>query len=204
MTMKTPEPPPTPPPAEPAPSFGGFAAPPERELIPETGRRFPLWPVVALIVAALVIASGIMISRSDLARAQKLSGLCLENLKDLSQAAHIYAEDYQGRFPQSQSWMDQLQPYLDRKWLTFQCPAALDQKYAYAMNSALSRFPMAELTHPAAALFFETKQGRRPNFADTGPAVKFPNRHLGGNNFALAGGGVVHLPGGAPVQWAPK
>lgn len=114
---------------------------------------------------------------------------CLSNLKQIDLGMLMYTQDHDQHLPDAATWMDDIKPYLVNEQL-HKCPGAPHLEYGYAMNAALSKRSMAEVTQPAlTAIVFDSDLGTRN--ASGGPdAVANPPRHNGGNNYAYADGHV--------------
>ena len=129
---------------------------------------------------------------------------CMSNLKQLSIAALMYAQDNDGALPEADKWMDQLAPYLDHLHSedAFRCPAAPDLEYGYAMNAALSGMKLNQVKDPSnTVLFFESSLGTR-NASGSVDAVCDPGRHDEGSNYSFADGSArcsTSVPGFDPL-----
>ena len=125
---------------------------------------------------------------------------CLSNLKQLSLAAMMFAQDHDQTLPSADQWTDQLMPYLKNEAI-LKCPAAPELECAYALNAALAGKRLKDLPNPAEAiLFFESNLGKR-NATGTLEEVAVPGRHRGGNVYAFADGHIKWMgepPGAAP------
>ena len=98
------------------------------------------------------------------------------NLKKLSLAIIMYAQDNDQKLPDADKWVDEIMPYVKNE-AVFRDPAAPDLKYGYAFNRALSGVPMTALEDPAmTVLLFESTTGKK-NAADAGASVPMPGRH---------------------------
>ena len=96
-----------------------------------------------IATAACIVAVTYMIFLAPAFRSARSSGqshVCKDNLKRLSQALGMYAQDWDGRYPPANAWMDCIDndKYLgpDRSTV-FHCPAA-SSLYGYAMNAQFS------------------------------------------------------------------
>ena len=107
---------------------------------------------------------------------------CLSNLKQLSLAALMSAQD-RGHLPQADSWCGELEPYV-RANAVFSCPAAGDG--GYAMNPAVAGQPVPD--HSRLPLFFDAVTPGDP----TRPAPEA--RHLLYANVAFTDGSCRHTP----------
>jgi prepilin-type processing-associated H-X9-DG protein len=114
---------------------------------------------------------------------------CASNLRQVALAAHLYANDHEGRLPAADNWVEALQPYFqNRDILRFlRCPDAPGQPVAYALNSRAAGQRIEDLPTDM-VLFFETSKNE-PNPADAGTSVAV--RHPGGANYAFVDGHVI-------------
>jgi len=114
---------------------------------------------------------------------------CMNNLKQITTGAYMYAEDHDDTLPDADKWVDQVMVYLENARL-FSCPSS-DLEYAYAMNSALSGVKTEDIGKPSeTVLFFESNLGVR-NAHGNPDDVAAPPRHDGGNFYAFADGHVA-------------
>ena len=119
------------------------------------------------------------------------------NLKKLSLAIIMYAQDNAQRLPDADKWVDEITPYL-KSAAVFHDPSAPDLRYGYAFNLALSRVNLSTLEDPAVTvLLFESADGRK-NASGTGGTVPKPGRQNGGTDYAFADGHVKWIGDAAP------
>ena len=115
------------------------------------------------------------------AKSTAQSHVCTNNLKRLSQALAMYAQDWDAHYPPANAWMDCIDKdkYLgpDRT-AVFHCPAANSQ-YGYAMNAFLSGRSDRDIDNVDTVLLFETDS---------------PTRNAGGtqNSIALRRHGLLN------------
>lgn len=103
-------------------------------------------------------------------RAQTLA--CVNNVKQLSLAAQLYASDSGERFPSASNWCDALQPYVASPG-PFQCAADRSVRCAFAYNRTLDGLKQDEI-NPRTVLFFESAAGWN---AAGGPEMFQAHRH---------------------------
>ena len=116
------------------------------------------------IVSAVLLLFGVLIGTAMLlpalakAKAKAMSIQCMNNARELSSAAHVYAGDHQNHFPAATNWCDALKSYVTSE-KTFKCPAAnaLD-RCDYGFNSRLDGVDMTQVNSNT-VLFFETEDG---------------------------------------------
>ncbi len=141
------------------------------------------------------------------ARENARQAASLSNLRQISLAMIMYAQDHNEHFPPAANWVDAVTPYLtvdlhthtvnlhtqeERQRIIsslFHDPSAPDsQKWSYAFNSNLSGLSLAHVDKPATTvLLFESSAGVK-NASDTGESIPHPGRHSGGTDYALADG----------------
>lgn len=124
---------------------------------------------------------------------------CHSNLKQLSTACAMYAEDYDGYFPRAADWMDASYPYVQRM-KTYKCPT-LEEKhpdsFGYAYNERVDNpvtkankkwFDRFASTTP---LLFDGVSGARNSHAHDNSA--FALRHYNFGNVAYFDGHVKRV-----------
>lgn len=103
----------------------------------------------------------------------QLTVRCVANLKQIALAAHMYAEDNDGRLPDAARWPRQLLPYVSSREL-YRCEKDRSgAAVSYAMDSAYSKRRTDEYTRAAERVLFVDADdaGRWP---DTMAAVTAP------------------------------
>ena len=136
---------------------------------------------------------------------------CLNNLKQLGNAMHMYMEDWHGSFPvlytkaqrapEGRAWPDALKPYVRNEHL-FRCPKSED-RLTYSFNRRLSGLHEKDVLAPAdTVLVFESVNNSPKNNNLNGDTVWRPSD--GGvpeaGSFVLAWEAKsrrLHLPGWA-------
>lgn len=128
---------------------------------------------------------------------------CQSNLKQLSTALLMYAEDHSGKLPPASSWSVAITAYIKTPDV-FQCPNRKKQRFGYAFNSHLSGARIDDIQSPEKVpLLFETSLDRE-NATD--PAASFQTPYQGIGNVAYADGHVKatrSLPIAEPSQVSP-
>ncbi len=145
----------------------------------------PGFTLVELLVVMAIVAvlAGLLLPAISAARRRAQRAACVSNLRQLSQALQLYANDFNGYFPQSFSvgakgnWetvLDKLRPYVGVPEEMFLCPAdaggAVDFSFlglprtSYSVNEALM---------PAAAPLRSGGFVRASDAARTGVTVAF-------------------------------
>jgi len=127
---------------------------------------------------------------------------CQSNLKQLSTALQMYAQDHNDRLPPAHSWNEATLTYT-KKAQTLVDPDRARPASGYAFNLLLHTRSDMEITAPAEApaLFDSTQE--RPNAADR--LQTFARVHGGGGNIAYADGhvGWVRSPPAADTGLEP-
>jgi prepilin-type processing-associated H-X9-DG protein len=143
------------------------------------------------VIAAGALGAAVLYPVFAKARARAQASACTANLEELAEAALAYADDHDGVLPRADTWVQDLQPYLESAEL-LKCPRAPDLVIGYAMNRALSGDRLADIRDPEnTPLFFESEL-RGPSPAG-GLADIAPPRHGDGNHFAFADGEVAFV-----------
>jgi hypothetical protein len=125
--------------------------------------------VVALVVAICVIVAVpgvivILLLFPALAGLTERSLIAEEasHLRLLGTAIHMYANDYDGRFPPTDDWENVLLPYAGGGDV-YLSPVKAEAGRAYAMNGNLEGLRIDEISNPArTVLFFECPFGSPP------------------------------------------
>lgn len=112
------------------------------------------------------------------------SNTCLNNIKQLSLGVMMYADDYDGSYPNPKKWNEQIFPYTKSSKLLY-CPQAHRRDMpAYALNSKLKGMNSGASTHvDTTVMIFESIPGR--NLAGGSELLpKYP-RHHGGDHIGF-------------------
>jgi hypothetical protein len=143
-------------------------------------------------VSALVCGTALVMAPTGARRLQsqerRLS--CAYNMKSLSQAVRMYAQDYGETFPPARGWCENLMPYVaEARPLRYPlvCPEATELACGYAYNAILTGLSLDSLADPARVVMFsESDVGWD---AAGGPALlPAQPRHDGADNYAMADG----------------
>ena len=113
----------------------------------------------------------------------------------------MYAQNWDGRLPPADRWMDELQPFIPREDV-LQCPALKEKKpkaYGYAMNGDLSLASVNDVAEPGnAPLVFDSVLLVLNAYSGYYGLPDTP-RHSNRNNVAYADGhakGLARTPEG--------
>ena len=104
--------------------------------------------VVAIVAGLFVWALTYDVGGNDFESAK--TAVCISNVKELGTALSLYAENSDGRLPDSSTWMNELQPYMKNERI-LHCPALLANgpgAYGYAMNFEISGKEVARIANP--------------------------------------------------------
>ena len=148
------------------------------------GRRARGCSCVQVALAAFVILVGAAIAfpyftRGNL-RQHSPGAACQHNLKQITFALMVYAEDCAGLTCPESLWTDRLLPYTKNPWL-YGCSSAPKLPVGYAYGQHIAGRRLAALKQPETVLAFW----------DAEPGVQtFAFRHLDGLNVAYADGHV--------------
>ncbi len=112
-----------------------------------------------VVIAIIAILAAILFPVFARAREKARQTSCLSNVKQLTLAATMYAQDYDDRFPFSYSftywWYDVLQPYANNDQV-FICPSRQSQFPGYAWNySGCGYQPGATWSPPRTGAIYE-------------------------------------------------
>ncbi len=101
--------------------------------------------------------------------------ICRNNVKQLCQAVHMYAQEHNGTLP-TEDWPEQLLPYT-KGAETYVCPAVPELEVGYALNPLLAGLLLSDVKRPAnLVLFFEADLVERRPPGDAEAALTAP-RH---------------------------
>jgi prepilin-type processing-associated H-X9-DG protein len=119
---------------------------------------------------------------------------CLSNLKEQGLAVIMYSQDYDGKLPAADKWMDLATPYIKREEV-LHCPSVATgdrSLYGYAYNDKMSKANVEKIADPqTTALTYDSSSTGR-NAHDAMTSLPPQGRHLRGNNIAYADGHAKH------------
>ena len=112
-------------------------------------------PAVLIILLPLPLA----ILMPTLNRTKKIAQrvVCGTNLKGLSTAMMVYANDYDGEAPTADEWCELLMRYADVPPKSFRCPSAAEGECHYALNKNFRKMGIPEPARTVA--MFESRPG---------------------------------------------
>lgn len=130
--------------------------------------------------------------------------LCLSHVKNLAIAMSMYAEDYNGHFPESTAWCDTLFEYVKDPDI-FRCDKAPSLRCGYAYNAHMPDTTLDRLSDAArnTVVIFESDRGW--NAAGTMDLLPKEPRHLGGDYYGFADGSArwVSRDEASSLIWEP-
>jgi prepilin-type processing-associated H-X9-DG protein len=112
---------------------------------------------------------------------------CLSNLKQLALANVMYTDDFDGKLPSRDHWMDLLHPYEKRYEDMEHCPLVKGSGlYGYSLNARIVKID--DLPRPESVPLVYDSVNRAKNASDLVNSLPLPGRHHGKNNIAYADG----------------
>jgi hypothetical protein len=148
--------------------------------------------VFILLLAGLAIMGALLFPVFAQARERARQAICLSNVKQLSLAMQMYAQDYDDRLPQRANWMDSLELYVKNE-AVLHCPSVRQDSptsYGYAFNSALGGKKRSKLPGLATTPALYDSSNLARNASDPVTSLPNPPRHLG-NVIGYADGHVA-------------
>jgi len=136
-----------------------------------------------------------------------IKAVCLSNVKNITLAIQMYAQDSDGVLPRADAWCDQLDGYVKNRHV-FLCDKSWGTPSAYSYNDALDRASLKSVRDPASLIaIFESSAGWNAH-GGQGLLVKDP-RHLRGDNYGFADGhaawvsrATIKEGAGAACRWS--
>ena len=111
------------------------------------------------IVFAIPMGAALFLPALAAAKQRAMTIQCLNNVRQLSQAARLYAENHEEHFPAATNWCDALKEYVGNNTVVYKCPAANSSGGCdYAYNSQVAGLDIKNV-NPLTVLFFESKEG---------------------------------------------
>lgn len=157
------------------------------------------WVLLVSLIAAWVLfflnvwfcLAGCMHAGCAIVKARQAQ--CMTNVKKLSTAMMLYAQDHDEHFPPSGQWSVLLQRYEQEK---LRCPQA-DTPISYSMNKAMSKTFVGALEAPAdTVLLFES------DVLQGGADALVSARHSGGSTIGFADGHSKWVNARTKLNWA--
>jgi prepilin-type N-terminal cleavage/methylation domain-containing protein/prepilin-type processing-associated H-X9-DG protein len=155
-----------------------------------SSRAFTLIELL-VVIAIIAILAAILFPVFAQAREKARQTSCLSNMKQISYAVHMYAQDYDEMLPTLEhgghlGWIDQIEPYSKNSQIR-RCPSdssftVAGRRTSYAVNNEMNGIGLAVVTMPSGTIYAaEQADGR------TGDHYH-PGSWGGANNFAWDNG----------------
>ena len=132
-----------------------------------------------MFIVFLAVAAGLLLPALARSKYQKQNSDCVSNVKQVSLAIRLYADENEGKCPQAVNWCDAITPNLAGKHV-FQCPQRTGGQGAFAFNAKLAGKTLSAIP-PDTVMIFEASSGW--NF--TGGADDVIQRPPHGRNFVF-------------------
>jgi len=115
--------------------------------------------VSAVSLLFIPIGAAMLLPALAAAKGRAMTIQCLNNARQLSQAARLYAGDHKDHFPEATNWCDALKTYVGDTSKVYKCPAAntLDG-CDYTYNAQVAGLEISSV-NPETVLLFESKDG---------------------------------------------
>ena len=168
-----------------------------------TGIALPI-----IVLPVVVIALAVTMPALNVAKRTAQRVVCAQNMKGLSMAIMVYADDYEGRLPTADQWCDLLTEHADVSKKSLRCPIEPEGSFSYAFNRNLDGLTTADVGADV-VLLFESEPGRNMT---GGQEILKTNRHpardrasFGGSNVAFTDGHVefVNADKIPKLKWIP-
>ena len=129
--------------------------------------------------------------------------VCATNLKGLSIAMHVYANDYDTQYPTQDQWCDLLIQEADVSPVSFRCPETPEGTFGYAVNENLYKLVPGP-GGPQMVAIFEADLGRNSVGGMENVALRHDQQQGAGCNIAFADGHIEFVTRDciADLQWA--
>jgi prepilin-type processing-associated H-X9-DG protein len=185
------------PPQQPYQRPGSYDGPPPKKKMPVWG--WVLIGCAGIPILLIPIVAAILFPVFAQAREKARQTSCLTNLKQSGLGMMMYAQDYDGKLPPAQGWMDKLVPYMPKDEKAYHCPSAKssgqEEAYGYAFNSTISTIVVTQLPSPqTTGMIFDSDTSGR-SATTKGALYPTPARHSSKNNVAFADGHVKAIGG---------
>lgn len=168
---------------------------------------------VVMLVATFVAAAVILPAIAKMHRQRDFQGLppmeiqtennsdCGKNLKQVSLALRLYADQNEGKCPPAASWCDDITPFLKSPEV-LRCPRRSGDRSGFALNARIAGRTMSAIP-PDTILLFESARG----WNAAGDASLLPDSSSHGDKFTLgfADGSIREVPKSElpDMRWEP-
>ena len=159
--------------------------------------------IFVVLLPVLGIFAAILIPAFSSARGQALNVLCKSNLKQLSLAAALYADENDGEFPTASEWGDLVAEYASSDRELFRCPAGPEGIYGYAFNKNLDGLKLHEINSQTVMIFEADAVWNETGGADM---ATFDRHGRGGCNVGFVDGHIEFVMAEriGDLNWAPN
>jgi prepilin-type processing-associated H-X9-DG protein len=153
--------------------------------------------VVELNVSCCIclVLTGILFPVFGQAREKARQTSCASNLKTISGAMLMYAQDYDDLFPPAENRMDSVDAFCPpspkgkAKGSVYHCPSVNGKStYGYAYNSNVASQTTVKIADPRAKMLLYDSTTQARSASDPGTSLPSKGRHSGGNTIAFADG----------------
>jgi prepilin-type processing-associated H-X9-DG protein len=105
------------------------------------------------------VAVAMFLPALSAAKSRAMSIQCMNNMRQISLAARLYAGDHDDHFPAANNWCDELKQYVGDNIRVYKCSAADSaDRCDYAYNSQVAGLETKNV-NPQTVLFFESNDG---------------------------------------------
>lgn len=141
--------------------------------------------ISGMIVSSLMLlvflgaAAGVLIPALAKAKYQRQNSDCIGNVKKITLAIRLYADEHEGKCPPAPKWCDDITPNLDGRQI-LECPQRHGSQGAYGFNARLAGRTLSAIP-PDTVMIFETDKG----WNTTGGNGEVVTRPPHGRNFVF-------------------
>ena len=146
--------------------------------------------VLSLVVVPLLLA--ILMPALSKVKVVAQRTVCATNLKGLSMAMHVYANDYDDQYPTQDQWCDLLIQEADVSPVSFHCPEMPEGIFGYAINKNLYKLESGQ-GNPQMVAIFEADLGRNGVGGMEDVALRHDQHQRVGCNVAFADGHIEFI-----------
>ena len=132
-----------------------------------------------MCIVSLALVAAVALPALAKVKSKRQNSDCVSNVKQVSLAIRLYADENEGKCPQAADWCDAITPNLAGKHV-FQCPQRAGNEGAFAFNAKLAGKTLSAIP-PDTVMIFESSSGW--NF--TGGADDVIQRPPHGRNFVF-------------------
>jgi prepilin-type processing-associated H-X9-DG protein len=160
-----------------------------------------------------LVLAGILFPVFGQAREKARQTSCASNLKTISGAMLMYAQDYDDLFPPAENWMDSVDAFCPpspkgkAKDSVYRCPSVptkRDDVYGYAFNRNTATKSVAKIRNPYTKVLLYDSTTLTRNAADAETSLPVKKRHLKVNNIAFVDGHVKRIKENFDAESSPK